>query len=50
MNIIFTKPTGKSLPDYVIQSVLTGSSKRHNNRKEENMDTNTGVYGSDAFT
>ncbi len=26
------------------------SSKRYNNRKDENMDTNTGVYGSDALT
>jgi len=32
----FTNPTGKS---------LTGSSKRHNNRKEVNMDTNIRVYG-----
>ena len=36
MRTIFTKPTGKS---------LTGSSKRHNNRKEKNMRINMQVNG-----
>ena len=30
--------------------IVWSSSKRHKNRKEENMDTNTGVYGRGAFT
>jgi hypothetical protein len=45
-NIIFIKPTGKSLPDYVIQAGLTGSLKRHKKqRKEELMRTNPEIYG-----
>jgi hypothetical protein len=48
-NIIFTKPTEKSLPDYVIQAGLISLSKRHKKRKEENMETNPGVYGRGTF-
>ena len=50
MNIIFIKPIGKSLPDYVIQAGLTGSSKRHKKqRKEEIMKTYPEVHGRGTF-
>ena len=55
-NNIFTKPTARSLPDYVNKAGLTGSSRRHKNKeslpaagREENMNTNPGVNERGTF-